>query len=272
MSKIAKPSDTIVLVAGHGSSSTPETADSVHEHVANLTARGRFRHVASGFLKQAPFLSDRLAALDAEKIIIVPFMTSNGYVTTNLMPKALGPAMDDPRVSFTDAIGTHPMIAQAVGAQVTSHLFGANVAPVDAHLLMIGHGTRRNPTNEQTTRKFMSNVQTHLPKGVTADVAFLEHAPLLSNWATRTDRRTIFAVPFLMAGGEHGRVDVPEGLGLNPNSACVAPLLHGAASIGPCTLQGRKVWLMRAIGFDPVMSDAIEDRALQALAAESVAA
>ena len=272
MPKTASLSDTTVLIAGHGSSSAPETAQSVHFHVDCLKKRDAFKHVTCGFLKQAPYLPEVLSKLDAANTVVVPFMTSNGYVATHLMPKLLGPLSSHPGLTFADAIGTHPMIAQATASNISERIRLAGVCSLDAHLLIIGHSTRRNPVNERTTRKFMTDVQRQLPRGVSADVAFLEHAPLLSQWSTRTSRSAIFAVPFLMTGGFHGRVDVPLGLGLDPDSACVAPLQAGAAYIGPCRIHSRQVWLSRAVGFDPVMTTALESRIIETLAAQNVAA
>lgn len=266
--------DTAILIAGHGSSKAPETAGSVHAHVAAMRARSTFASVEAGFLKQTPFLADRVDALlaDVTHVVIVPFMTSNGYVTTTLMPQALGSRTQDRRVVFADAVGTHPLIAETAARDISATMKTYGLQSNDTHLLVVGHGTRRNPINERSTRRFARAVQSALPVGVSSDIALLEHAPKLDDWHTRTARRHVFVIPFLMAGGHHGHVDVPDGLGLDPRGPCIGRLRGGAPWVGPFGLRRRRLWLSRPVGFMTAATDALEARALEALNACGVAA
>jgi uroporphyrin-III C-methyltransferase len=266
--------ETALVVAGHGSSGAPEAAESVHAQVRTLAARGG-APVTAGFLKQAPYLADAVAdalATGAARVIVVPFTASNGYVATMLMPRALGPLADDPRVRFADAVGSHPAIARAAAADIAATMAAYGLDPGDTHLLAVGHGTRRNPANARTTARFARTVADRLAAGVSTDIALLETDPPLPAWNRRTERRHVFVLPFFMAGGPHGHVDVPRGLGLDPVGHCIAELRDGAPWVGPFGLRNRRLWLARPVGFLPAAADAVAQRAADALTADSRAA
>ena len=86
---------------------------------------------------------------------------------------------------------------------------------------------------------------------------------MLKDWRRIAAGKTVVVVPFLMSGGLHGTRDIPTLLGLDPDDPGLAGLEESEKPAGPLTLAGRKVYLFRPLGYEPVMTEIIIERALE---------
>jgi sirohydrochlorin cobaltochelatase len=83
-------SDAALVILGHGTTLNDESAAPVLQHAAELRRRKIFAEVREAFWKQEPQVRTVLAEITAPRIFIVPFFISEGYFSTEIIPKELG--------------------------------------------------------------------------------------------------------------------------------------------------------------------------------------
>ena len=82
--------DAALIVLGHGTTLNDQSAAPVRQHAAELRRRKIFAEVREAFWKQEPQIKTVLAGLTAPRVFIVPFFISEGYFSTEIIPKELG--------------------------------------------------------------------------------------------------------------------------------------------------------------------------------------
>src|SRR5262249_6941527 len=135
-------------IVGHGSTQNPDSSPPTHHHAEAIRARGVFGEVACAFWKEQPGLREAAYLFEKSTIYVVPNFISEGYFTTNVIPRELeltGPVTrkaDGTTWKYCQPVGSH--------AQMTELLLrrAREVAPgVDERetsLLIVGHGTGLN--------------------------------------------------------------------------------------------------------------------------------
>ncbi len=246
--------DTALVLVAHGSTANGDSSRTTYLHAARIRERNVFAEVREGFLKQAPALDDVLANIAAPKVRLVPFMASKGYVTDRILPAKIAP---DSHVVVTEPVGTHPLILATIRDKLCT--FFNTVDAGDAALLVVGHGTAKG----RAAAGQLDILAAALP--IAAKAVFLEQEPLLKDWRKATGAGTVIVLPFFMSGGLHGSKDIPALLGLNPDDPGPGPvgLDKSEKPAGPFELCGRKVYLFRPLGYEPVMTEIIIERALE---------
>lgn len=83
------PDNYALLLAAHGNSRNPDVADAARSVAADL---GRRLGIASGaaFIEEAPFIRDWPDLLDAENVIVLPFLVGGGFHGVKDIPEMLG--------------------------------------------------------------------------------------------------------------------------------------------------------------------------------------
>lgn len=258
-------SDSALLLAGHGSSSNPRGAGPLLRHADRLRERQLFADVKAGFLRQEPDLSTALESLNAPRVFIVPVLASKGYIVGSVIGRTLGLEGRTTRqekggreqvLCYCEPVGTHPDIPRLIGQQVQSIQDEHGIEPENTDILLVGHGTHRNPNSARRTRQ-VADVLTRL--GVAASVApvFLEQEPDVDDWETAVESRNVVVVPFLIASGYHGSEDLPGRVGLDAADPDIKRLSLEAGVAGPYEVAGRKLWYCSPVGNDPAIADII---------------
>lgn len=231
----ADRSTTTLVLAAHGAADDPRCAAPVLAHVERLRSTSDFAGVEAIFWKQPPAFADIDLVAGDGPVIVVPLLTASGYYARTILPRELG--LDDPararRIRVTTAIGELDGMADLVIAQARAVFDGP------ARLLLVGHGTRRDPARSgETTHRHAGAIAA---RNVFASVhpAFLEQDPTVADaFAGIPGDEPVVVVPFLIASGGHGADDIPADLG--------APT--GATHT---TVHGRDVHFARAAGEHP---------------------
>ncbi len=263
MAKDIAAKDTALVVVGHGSADNEDCRQATSQHAEEIRNRGLFAEVREGFLKQAPALYDVLADIAAPKIIMVPFMASKGYVTDRILPARIAAKISgDSHAVVTEPVGTHPLILPTIRAKISTFIEACKIGGInadDAAVLVVGHGTAKH----YSAADQLDIMAAALP--IAAKAVFLEQEPLLKDWRKVTNAGTVVVMPFFMSGGLHGSRDIPALLGLNPggHGPGLAGLEESAKPAGPFDIRGRKVYLFRPLGYEPVMTEIIIERALE---------
>lgn len=236
--------DTLVLL-GHGSSKHLGSSASVRRHAELLARRGGYREVRVAFLKEAPFIDTCLDALPCGRAVVVPDFLAEGYFTRQVIPAKLGLAQRRGNVVCCPPVGTHPVMAELVAGAAEEAAAGWR--PEQTSLLVVGHGSRKNPCSKQTLLHHLQEVRRRGSWAQVRDL-WLEEAPEVGAWSRLAQQRRVVVVPFLLNDGQHGGWDIPAELGLEKGTR-----VHGATH----RLDGHQLRISPALGTSPAFADAI---------------
>lgn len=245
---------TALVLAGHGSHISPQTAGLVWQQVDALRALGVVDEVTATFWKEMPSFSTVLNTLTANDITIVPLFTAAGYFTTSVIPTEMGldgalTVRDGRTLRYTRPLGEHPLIRQVVQQRVEDALHQIDARKEDIGVAVIGHGTKRSATSRATTE-----VQAHMLRTTRlvhqVVAVYLDDTPSIPDLYDLLDTPVIIAVPNFLALGSHTTLDVPAELGLAPDE-----------TVGD--INGRRVYYTDPVGvgdslLQPILSLAAE--------------
>lgn len=235
MSRIA------LILAGHGSHISPNTAGIVWRYVDQLRRWGVADEITACFWKEEPPFSHVLDTVTADTIVIVPVFTAQGYFTQTVIPTEMGLEGEITRkngktIYYTPTIGEHPYLETIVHERVADTLASENLNPDETALAIIGHGTRRNSKSRDATRHQANLIREQNLVGEVVDV-YLDDIPDIPSLYQSTSAQNIIAVPFFLAEGSHVTLDVPDALGIH----------YG---IYPDMVNGRNIYYTPPIGTD----------------------
>lgn len=247
--------ESALILAGHGSHISPNTAGVVWSYVDRLRALGAAEEVTACFWKEPPALNQVLDTVRAAQIFVVPVFTARGYFTGSVIPSEMalqGPMTwrDGKKITLTRPLGEHPAMARVVRNIVREHLDEHGLDPADTAVAIIGHGTRRNPNSRDTTKFQAKSLRDMNWVGEVADV-YLDDEPDIPSIYRSTRAGNIIALPYFLAPGSHVSIDVPRALGLSGRAA-------------PQTVAGRNVFYTQSLSDDASICSAIHELALEA--------
>jgi sirohydrochlorin cobaltochelatase len=211
------PGTALVLV-GHGSHISPETAGIVWEQVDRFRAVNVADEVTAAFWKEMPSFHQVLDTLAADDVTIVPLFTARGYFTQTVIPAEMGltgalTQRGGRTLRYTPTLGGHPYLTEIVRRHITDALRQSGAAPSDVAVAIIGHGTRRSPDSRRATLEQAEQAGALAAESV---AVFLDDSPSVPDLFTLTSKPIVIAVPFFLALGSHTTIDVPGEIGLAP--------------------------------------------------------
>lgn len=252
-----------LLLAGHGVAAHADGALPTLGHADSLRARGLFADVRAGFLRQEPDLAATLARLPQPRVYVVPLLVSRGHIADVVMAGRLNlsgsvtrrpAAGGEQAICFCDPVGTHPGVAALLGRRIADLCRDQGLAPADTEVLLVGHGTPRNPRSSERTREVATVLaETGIAAGVHA--LFLEEAPRIDGWTGLVRADNVVIAPFLMANWYHGSQDLPGRIGLDPRVPAVKRLAVDSGWAGPYAVAGRRLWYLSPLGNQPEIAD-----------------
>lgn len=238
MSKIA------LILAGHGSHISPNTAGIVWKYVDRLRQWGVADEITACFWKEVPAFSHVLDTISADTVVIVPVFTAQGYFTQTVIPTEMGldnaiTHKNGKTIYFTPTIGEHPYLETIVQERVTDTLSAHNLNKDETAVAVIGHGTRRNSRSQDATRH-QANLIRDLNLAYEVVDVYLDDDPDIPSLYQSTQAKNVIAVPFFLAEGSHVTIDVPDALGIQYSTV-------------PDTVNGRNVYYTPPVGTDDAM-------------------
>ncbi len=237
---------TALILAGHGSHISANTAGLVWEAVDALRRMSVADEITAAFWKEMPSYATVFDSVVSEDITILPLFTAQGYFTRTVLPTEMGlgeplstPAPQMERfakpepvrkssqrppitmeiggkqriVRYTRTLGEHPAITQIVRDRVDMAIGAAGVPPDQVAIAVIGHSTRRNPESRKATEAQAMLLRGAIPAREVVAV-YLDDTPSIPDVYHLTTAPYIIAVPFFLAAGSHTTQDVPEALGI----------------------------------------------------------
>ncbi|HEY3242317.1 MAG TPA: CbiX/SirB N-terminal domain-containing protein [Phycisphaerae bacterium] len=267
------PSRALVLAA-HGSRVHPAGA-LVRAYAEAARVRGGFDEAVATFWKEAPFFRDVLGMLTADEVTVVPFFTSAGYYCRTVLPREmkLSGAAGTPtatdrgwspllqyrrpprRIRCTAPLGEHSGMRRLIRRRVTDALRAHGLPREETCVVLVGHGTRREPRSGELTLRHADALRR---AGVAREVCalFLDQPPEIETALVATLQPSLIVVPYLIGRAGHEIEDLPRRMGLRPG-------------LGRQEVCGRCVVCTRAVGEDPAIVAMILDLAASARTSSS---
>jgi sirohydrochlorin cobaltochelatase len=198
---------TAIVLAGHGSSVSPETGGLVRRAADLLREWGVADEVTSAFWKEPPSFSSVADSLESNKIIVVPVFAARGFFVDTVLPRELAKGRKYAKYVITAPIGEHPRMAQLV--EEAARVGIANAGNKDVAVVVVGHGTPKHPGSRDTTFAVVERLR---DENVADEVeaAFLDDEPRIATAIEKCRSVNLVVVPNFIAQGEHATGDVPE--------------------------------------------------------------
>ena len=257
-----------LIIAAHGSPSTPGGKTSTRRHAETIRKLGLFADVQEAFLTEKPFAKDVLDSMETPEIFIVPNLACAGFISTNKLPKALGltgPVTErigpsgHQRVFLCDPVGSDPGIVKIVAGRIAQGMTEMGV-PVDGtEIVMIGHGSQKSSASFHCTINLIESLSEQgMDMPLTS--AFLEEPPFIESWRELTDAKTVVFVPYLISDGYHGADEIPRDIGFNPKDEGFQERLKQGQP-NETEIEGRRLIYLPPIGDAPEMAQLVLNQA-----------
>lgn len=261
MSNLSKPTCALVVV-GHGSTENPDSSDPTHRHLEEIRRRGIFAEVVPAFWKEDPSMREVWHMIDSEEIYVVPNFISEGYFTTEVIPRELDLVGRTTRrngktIHYCDPVGIHPSMTDLLLRRAAEVAPGVPAA--ESSLLIVGHGTNLNARSRQAIEEQVRIIREEGPGYAMVMDTYMEEEPMIADWHTLATTSNVIVVPFFIADGLHSFQDIPVLLGIEEEPGAAASQRE-IFRHNPHLLRGKTLYYASAIGTEPHMADVILDQ------------
>ncbi len=216
------PLRQILLIAAHGSSTDERARSQVLRQAVQIASIVPHDVTITGFARGAPSIADAIsqcvAAAGGERsvVTVLPFMTSAGHYATQVLPQRLREALDAQAASHvsigtTSPVGASRRIATLLHRRALRIAARQRWSPNEVAVVVVGHGTRRQSTSRDTA---LAHVRALARCGWNeVQAAFIDDDPTIADVVHTLRARHVIVLPFLIGGGAHHLIDIPEALG-----------------------------------------------------------
>ena len=264
-------SDALLVVLGHGTEMNAGSAGPALQHAAELRRRKIFAEVRAAFWKQEPQIKDVLAETTTPRVFIVPLFISEGYFSTEIIPRELGFNFPDTLTLVTQhssrfycrPVGTHESMTNVIlsrAAEVVKRFpFPRAPKPAETTLFIAGHGTGRNANSRKAIERQADLIRARNLYAGVHDI-FMEENPRIGDCYALAQTKNIVVIPFFISDGLHVVEDIPVLLGeperlVKERHAAGQPTWRN-----PTEKQGKLVWDSPSVGTEPLLADVILER------------
>lgn len=228
---------TAILLAAHGARRDPAANGRVQALALELRARGAADEVVAGFHQGEPGFTAALDGLTAERVLVLPLFTSEGYYTEQVLPAAIAAGRHARQIRQSAPLGVHPELAALVAARIREVGAAERLDLKETGVLLVGHGTPRNPKSRHATLQLAEEM---IARGAAAEVGcgFLDDEPGIEEALASLTPQSVIVVPFLIGGGGHALDDLPRRIAGATGKRVVLDIAVGAyAGLGDLLLE-----------------------------------
>ncbi len=256
-----------LLIVGHGSTVNPDSSGPTWQQAAALRERALFREVACCFWKEEPSLRDALFFFfndpEIREVYVVPNFISEGYFTQTVIPRELELSgrlttrASGQAWKYCEPVGNHPGVTELLlrrAGEITP-----DVPEAETSLLIVGHGTALNDNSAVAAKREVEKIAA-LGRYASVQNAYMEEAPLISDWTRLTTTPNVVVVPFFISDGLHSYQDIPVLLGIEPEPTAAASQRE-VFRRNPYPRHGRNLYYASAIGTEPQFAEIILEQA-----------
>lgn len=207
-----------LILAGHGSHVSANTAGLVWHYADQLRARGVADEITACFWKESPAFSRVLDTVEAQTVVVVPVFMAAGYFTQRVIPAEMGligpvTRREGRTIHYTRTLSEHLHLSTIVAQRARDAAAAAGFAPENTTVAIIGHGTPRSARSQDAARRQADQLREN---SQFADViaVYLDGTPAIPSLYTTARTPNVIALPLFLAPGSHVSSDVPRALGL----------------------------------------------------------
>ena len=222
--------DDLLIVVGHGTG-TPEGDAALHDLAGALARRKLFADVRAAALHGGPGLASASAGYEDRPIRLLPFLMSGGVTFHKRLAGAMAGLSWGQSPLLYPPLGFNPALAGLLAARAEAAAKAWSWPLADDSLVLIGHGTLRDPASAQAAR-LQQRAIAALGRFAAVEVAFLDQPPRLDHVLAH-HQSPLLGVGLFAGEGRHGAKDMADAF---------------ARSSGPSIYCG-------AIGADPGLAD-----------------
>ncbi len=257
-----------LLLVGHGSTVNPDSSAPTWAHAAEIRKRGIFAEVRCAFWKEEPSLRDArffFADKNIREVCVVPNFISEGYFTQTVIPRELElKGVTTTREGgqhwcYAEPVGNHPLMTELLLARARE--VAPDVPAAETALVIVAHGTELNDNSAIAAKREVARIHSRQLYGSVLN-AYMEEAPLIADWDKLTPEPNVVVVPFFISDGLHSYEDIPQLLGIAPDTKNNEGNGEEVFRRNPYRLRGRNLYYASALGTDPRFADAIVEQAL----------
>ena len=201
------------------------------------------------------------------EVYVVPNFISEGYFTQTVIPRelelegAVTQRMTGQIWKYCEPTGNHSSVTELLLQRAREA--APDAQPHETALIIVGHGTGLNDNSAIAAKREVENIR---QLGRYAEVlnAYMEEAPLVSDWVRLTSSPNVVVVPFFISDGLHSYEDIPVLLGIEAAPAGSASARIAAGEVfrhNPHHLHGRALYYASAIGTEPRFAEIIIEQA-----------
>jgi len=263
--------NTTLIIAGHGSSKSPNQARPARKHAALIKEKNIFGDVRAVFWKEDTFLKDALIGVTTDEVVIVPNLACSGFINQVVIPREMGlqaqvSEKNGQRIHICKPVGEHPELPDLIARRLKHVMVKRDLDPKDTTIFLVAHGNPNpdRPVSHDTTVMMATRIYQQYPVHAILP-AFLDEKPFLQGWKDRTTSENVIILPFMIAAGVHGANDIPRFVGVDPSTDQSQAMRDKGTPAGPFEVEGHQLWLMRAMGSHPTIADFIVDIAIEEL-------
>ncbi len=241
---------TALILAGHGSHISPETAGLVWSHVDALRALNVADEITAAFWKEMPSFHTVFDSLEATDITVVPLFTAQGYFTQTVIPAEMGltgtiTQRAGRTIRYARTLSEHPYMDEVVRQRISDAMRTLNTAPEQTAVALIGHSTRRNPESRKATETQAEAVR-QLDVAGEVLALYLDDTPTIADVYQLTSAPNLIVVPYFLTNGSHTTIDVPRELGMDERRRTEGVIING-----------RRVYYTQPVGVEDDLRQAI---------------
>ena len=203
-----------VLLIGLGSSRRIAAGQSLNRHADALRAMDCFPEVHVAALARGDDPAALLGRVEAETVVVVPMMMCDGWIAQQVLPPLQANCRGRHRLMFCDPIGKHPAFGALMQQRAEDHIARSGLEAGEVTLLLIAHGTLRNPSSAATTEAHATRIRASGRFRAVA-TGYLDQPPSIAE-ALAPLAAPILAVGCFAAPGHHATHDVATGLASRP--------------------------------------------------------
>jgi sirohydrochlorin ferrochelatase len=146
----------------------------------------------------------------ASTVVVVPMMMCAGWIAQQVLPPLQAASQGRQTIILCEPIGMHPALAALMQRRAEEHLANLELSPHEVTLLLIAHGTLRNPASATTTEAHAAAIRA---SGRFRQVvsAYLDQPPGIAE-ALAPLPSPVVAIGCFAAPGHHATHDVETGL------------------------------------------------------------
>ncbi|NVK17620.1 MAG: hypothetical protein HWE30_02865 [Methylocystaceae bacterium] len=256
---------TTLIIAGHGSSKSPNMARPARKHAQYIRDKNIFADVRTSFWKEDVPLKEALVGVDTDEVVIVPNLACSGYINQVVIPREMKldgelTLRGKQKVHLCPPVGDHPNLPKLIADRLKVVMEERNLAPEETTVFLVAHGNPNpdRPVSHDTTVMMATRIYQHYQTKAILP-AFIEEKPFLHGWQKRTQSPNVIVLPFMIAAGVHGAKDIPNFIGIEPGEEQAEDMRENGTPAGPFKVGDQNIWLMRAMGSHPAIADFIID-------------